>query len=78
MNNEMTYKKGLQFIRKKTGLSQKNVADAMGITQSGIVAIEKRGEALKIKTLKRYVHAIDGKLSIKIDLSSGICITLHV
>lgn len=62
---------GLQLMRDELKLSQKQLAEKMGVTQPAIAAIEQRGSDLKVLTLKRYVEAMGGKLSLLVQLPEG-------
>ncbi|WP_239953675.1 helix-turn-helix domain-containing protein [Pantoea sp. Z09] len=78
MADEMVLETGLQMMREELQLSQKNVAEAMGISQPAITQLEQRGNELKIATLKRYIEAMGGKLSLDVELPSGKRIAFHL
>ena len=61
MADEMILEVGLQMMREELQLSQKQVAEAMGISQPAVTKLEQRGNDLKLATLKRYVEAMGGK-----------------
>ncbi|MBE9591822.1 helix-turn-helix transcriptional regulator [Moraxella sp. K127] len=61
----------LHQLREELELSQKQLAEAMGITQSTLSAIENRGAEIKLSTLKRYVETMGGKLRIDVELPTG-------
>ncbi|EPF15792.1 Antitoxin HigA [Cedecea davisae] len=63
---------GLQLVREDLGLSQKQVAQKMGVSQPAIAAIEQRGNDLKVLTLKRYVEALGGRLSLQLEFPEGM------
>ena len=71
MADEMILETGLQMMREELQLSQKQVADAMGISQPAVTQLEQRGNDLKLATLKRYVEAMGGKLSLDVELPTG-------
>lgn len=49
----------LADARKAAGLTQQQVAERMGISQSQVARIEKRGyEAYTLTTLRRYIAAL--------------------
>lgn len=52
-------------------LTQSELARNMGISQPSVVAIEQRGSDVKLSTMKRYVEAMGGKMSIDIELPTG-------
>lgn len=61
----------LHQLREELELSQKQLAEAMGITQPTLSAIENRGAEIKLSTLKRYVETMGGKLRIDVELPTG-------
>ncbi|AIR67167.1 helix-turn-helix domain-containing protein [Cedecea neteri] len=67
MTEVLILETGLQLVREQQGLSQKQVAQKMGVSQPAIAAIEQRGNDLKVLTLKRYVEALGGKLSLHLE-----------
>ncbi|MCQ6882845.1 helix-turn-helix domain-containing protein, partial [Escherichia coli] len=54
------------------------VAEAMGISQPAVTKLEQRGNDLKLATLKRYVEAMGGKLSLDVELPTGRRVAFHV
>ena len=71
MAQELVLETGLQLMREELRFSQKQVAEMMGVTQPAITAIEQRGNDLKVLTLKRYIEAMGGKLSLLVQLPEG-------
>lgn len=71
MAQVMVLETGLQLMREELSLSQKQVAEKMGVSQPAITAIEQRGNDLKVLTLKRYIEAMGGKLSLLVQLPEG-------
>ena len=78
MADEMILEVGLQMMREELQLSQKQVAEAMGISQPAVTKLEQRGNDLKLATLKRYVEAMRGKLSLDVELPTGKRVAFHV
>lgn len=78
MADEMILEVGLQMMREELQLSQKQVAEAMGISQPAVTKLEQRGNDLKLATLKRYVEAMGGKLSPDVELPTGKRVAFHV
>ncbi|WP_422731705.1 helix-turn-helix domain-containing protein [Leclercia pneumoniae] len=76
--DEMILETGLQLVREVLNLSQKQLAELMGISQPAITQLEQRGNELKIATLKRYIEAMGGKLSIDVELPTGKRIAFHI
>lgn len=68
---EMRLDSTLYKLREALAKTQKQQAEAMGITQPSVAAIEARGEDLKIATLKRYVEALGGQLTIGVNMPGG-------
>ncbi|EAB8367068.1 helix-turn-helix domain-containing protein [Salmonella enterica subsp. enterica] len=78
MADEMILDVGLQMMREELQLSQKQVAEAMGISQPAVTKLEQRGNDLKLATLKRYVEAMGGKLSLDVELPTGKRIAFNI
>ena len=68
----------LSRIREELEISQKELAQTMGIKQPSLSAIENRGNDLKISTMKKYVEAMGGKLRIDVELPTGKHIGFYV
>lgn len=58
--------KVLRKLRTDQGLSQKAVADAMGIGQDSVSRLERRGDCL-VSTMRDYVEAVGGQLRLVAD-----------
>ncbi|WP_163921134.1 helix-turn-helix domain-containing protein [Photobacterium sp. Alg240-V54] len=71
MADEMLLEVKFQAIREELELTQAELARNMGISQPSVVAIEQRGNDLKLSTIKRYIEAMGGKMSINIELPTG-------
>ena len=71
MADEMLLEVKLQAIREELELTQAELARNMGISQPSVVAIEQRGNDVKLSTIKRYIEAMGGKMSINIELPTG-------
>lgn len=78
MADEMILETGLQMMREELKLSQKAVAELMGISQPAVTQLEQRGNELKIATLKRYIEAMGGKLSLNVELPTGKRVAFHI
>lgn len=78
MAEEMILETGLQLLREELMLSQKKVADLMGVSQPAVTQIEQRGNELKIAMLKRYIEAMGGKLCIDVELPTGKRVAFHI
>ncbi len=78
MADEMILETGLQLMREDLHLSQKSLAEAMGVSQPAVTQIEQRGNEVKLTTLKRYIEAMGGKLSLTVDLPDGSGRVFHI
>lgn len=78
MADEMVLETGLQLMREELQLSQKSLAESMGISQPAITQIEQRGNDIKLGTLKRYIEAMGGKLSLTVELPEGGGRVFHI
>lgn len=48
----MTINERIKFLRKEKGLTQKTLASALGITQSGVSFLEQEGSSVSDQTIK--------------------------
>ena len=71
MADELRLQTQLYLIREELEISQKELAEILGIKQPSLSAIENRGHDLKISTIKKYVEAMGGKLRIDVELPTG-------
>ncbi|WP_253306059.1 helix-turn-helix domain-containing protein [unidentified bacterial endosymbiont] len=78
MADEMVLETGLHLMREALQLSQKSLAESMGISQPAIAQIEQRGNDVKLATLKRYIEAMGGKLSLTVELPEGGGRVFHI
>ena len=60
----------LAEMRKKAGLTQAEVAEAMGVTQQRVSAIEN-GAVAELATLGDYVRALGGELKVIADFGDS-------
>lgn len=59
----------LAEIRKKAGLTQTQVADNMGVSQTRVSEIENGQTAsVRVGTLQRYAAALGGRLHVEIEV----------
>lgn len=68
---EEIFEMRLALLREELELSQVEIAKRLGISQPSVANLEKRGNEIKIASLKRYVEAMGGKLSINVELPDG-------
>lgn len=78
MADEMLLEVKLQSLREDLEFTQAELAKSMGISQPSVVAIEQRGNDVKLSTIKRYVEAMGGRMSLDIELPTGKHIGFNV
>ena len=78
MADEMILETGLQMMREELRLSQTALAQSMGVSQPAIAQIEQRGNDVKFATLKRYIEAMGGKLSLTVEMPEGNGRIFHI
>jgi DNA-binding transcriptional regulator YiaG len=61
----------LARLREQLELSQVQLAGLMDVSQPSVANLEKRGTEIKLSSLKRYIEAMGGKLTIDIELPDG-------
>ncbi len=54
----------LAVLRDRYGLTQTEVAEMLGTTQSNVSQLESNDD-LRLSTIARYVHALNGQLELK-------------
>ncbi|MFO0918647.1 MAG: helix-turn-helix transcriptional regulator [Planctomycetaceae bacterium] len=57
-------------LRKLTGKTQKEVADALGIKQANVSKLENQSD-MQISTLRRIINALGGELDMLVRLPDG-------
>lgn len=68
---EMLLNIHLAELRELVQKTQGDVAHSLGIKQPTIAEMEKPGHDLRLSSLKRYVEATGGKLSLDVELPDG-------
>lgn len=68
----------LSTLRELLKLSQVDMSLKLGISQPSVANLEKRGQQIKISSLKRYASAMGCKLTINVESPDGRCITMLV
>lgn len=61
----------LNMLREELNLAQAELASAMGVKQPTIAKMEQADNDPRLSTLKRYVTALGGELSIDVKLPTG-------
>ncbi|CZW61811.1 TPA: helix-turn-helix transcriptional regulator [Enterobacter cloacae] len=68
----------LNQLREELNISQTELAVAMGVKQPTVAKIEQPGNDPRLSTLKRYVSALGGELSIDVTLPNGKRIAFEI
>lgn len=58
-------------MREELNFSQKQLAKALGISQPAVAKIEQKDNDPPLSTLKRYVEAMGGSLSLAVKMPDG-------
>ena len=61
----------LATLRERVQKTQTEMAALLGVKQPTIAGLEKKGNDMKLSSLKRYVEAAGGKLNLNIELPDG-------
>lgn len=75
---ELRQEVALTFLRNELNASQTRLAKAMGVKQPTLAKIEQPDNDPRLSTLKRYVEALGGKLSIDVTLPTGKRVAFHI
>ena len=59
-------------------MTQKELADALGVAQPSVATMEKRGKDIKLSSLKRYIEAMGGELSLSVKLTTGKTVSFQI
>lgn len=68
----------LAKLREELNVSQTQLAAALGVSQPSVVKMEKIDNDPKLSTLKRYVTALGGELTLDVTLPDGKRIALNL
>lgn len=68
----------LSQLREELNLSQMELAAAMGVKQPTLAKMERSENDPRLSTLKRYVAALGGELSIEVTLPTGKRVVFNV
>ena len=75
---EMRQTIALHQLREELNISQTEMAAAMGIKQPTLAKMEQADNDPRLSTLKRYVAALGGELSIDVKLPNGNRIAFQI
>ena len=68
----------LNQLREELNISQTELAAAMGVKQPTLAKIEQPGNDPRLSTLKRYLTALGGEMSIDVTLPNGKRIAFQI
>jgi len=68
----------LSMLREELNLSQAELAAAMGVKQPTVAKMEQAENDPRLSTLRRYVTALGGEISIDVTLPTGKKIAFHL
>lgn len=71
LTEELETEYSLFNLRRELEVSQTALAKSMSISQPSVQRIESRGLDTKLRTLKKYVEALGGDVSLLINLPTG-------
>ncbi|MBC8948497.1 MULTISPECIES: helix-turn-helix domain-containing protein [Xenorhabdus] len=75
---QVSIKLALSQLRDELDMSQAELAAAMGVQQPSIARMENIDHDPRLSTLKRYVAALGGELSIDVTLPTGKRVAFHL
>ncbi|MCW9715674.1 MULTISPECIES: helix-turn-helix domain-containing protein [Avibacterium] len=78
MSEEMRMELQLYRIREELEISQQEIAEALNIKQPSVAALEKRGNDIRLSSVKRYVEAMGGALNLSVQLPTGKVVTFNL
>jgi ribosome-binding protein aMBF1 (putative translation factor) len=67
LDSEFSIARALIAARARAGLSQGEVAERMGTTQSVVARLESGRNAPNLRTIRRYAEAVGARLTIRLD-----------
>lgn len=75
---ELRREVGLSQLREELNMSQTQLAATLGIKQPSVAKMEQPDNDPRLSTLKRYVAALGGELSLDVTLPSGKRVGFHI
>ncbi|WP_407324566.1 helix-turn-helix domain-containing protein [Acinetobacter pittii] len=78
MANQMLLDLKLSNLREELKISQAEIAKNLGVSQAAISKRESLGKDLKISSLKEYVEAMGGKVSLDVELPNGKHVAISI
>lgn len=68
---EISVELKLSHLREELHITQQELAHKLNISQPSVVALEKRGNDIKLSSIQRYINAIGGKIHLAVSLPTG-------
>ncbi|MDR0807065.1 MAG: helix-turn-helix domain-containing protein [Enterobacteriaceae bacterium] len=75
---EASIRIALSMLRDELDISQTELATAMGVKQPSVARMEQADNDPRLSTLKRYVKALGGELSLDVTLPTGKRVAFHL
>src|SRR5471030_2252250 len=75
---ELRQEIGLSQLREELNMSQTQLAVALGVKQPTVAKMEQPDNDPRLSTLKRYVAALGGELSLDVTLPDGKRVAFHI
>lgn len=61
----------LAELRKQAKFTQSEIAEVLGVKQPTVASMEREGQDILLSSLKKYVEAMGGKLSLDVEMPDG-------
>lgn len=78
LTDQLDLEYSLMLIRKELNKTQKEIAEILGISQPTLSGIENVTQDIKLSTMKKYIEALGGSMSININLPTGKTVSINV
>lgn len=75
---EASIRIALSALRDELNISQTEMATMMGVKQPSVARMEQADNDPRLSTLKRYVKALGGELSLDVTLPTGKRVAFHL
>lgn len=75
---EVSIQIALSMLRDELNISQTELAAVMGVKQPSVARMEQTDNDPRLSTLKRYVKALGGELSLDVTLPTGKRVAFHI
>jgi len=75
---EVSIQIALSMLRDELNISQTELAAAMGVKQPSVARMEQVDNDPRLSTLKRYVKALGGELTLDVTLPTGKRVAFHI